>query len=204
MHRTVTIHEEGGVICDTQAGYGLISRSLHWLMALLFAWQFTSALLHYFADDTAAEAFFWSTHLSVGFTLYLLSLVRGAWALANWRRRPAHSGSPLERAASIGHLALYSLMIIVPLLAILRAIGNGRGMQVYGLELIALGGEPNPLLTSPANVVHGVLGWALLALVVGHVGMALLHGMVWRDSTLDRMTKGWSAAPASSTLQERM
>ncbi|MFG1412054.1 cytochrome b [Xanthobacter sp. VTT E-85241] len=204
MHQTATIHEKGGVICDTQAGYSLISRALHWLMALLFAWQFTSALLHFFADDTAVKAFFWATHASVGFTLYLLSLVRGAWALANWRRRPTHSGSPLERAASMGHLALYSLMIIVPLLAILRAIGNGRGMRVYGLELIAPGGEPNLLLTTPANVAHGVLGWTSLVLTVGHVGMVLLHSVVWRDATLDRMTKGWSVAPASSTLKEPM
>lgn len=86
-------------LSDTMAGYGLVSRSLHWLMALLFAWQFTSALLHAFAPDTPVESFFWSTHYSVGFTLYILALLRGIWGLVNLRRRPHHDGTLLGRAA---------------------------------------------------------------------------------------------------------
>lgn len=179
-------------ISDTRAGYGLVSRSLHWLMALLFVWQFTSALLHAFLPDTQVEGLFWSTHYSVGFTLCVLAILRGAWGLMNLRRRPRYGGSLLERAAALGHLSMYILMILVPSLAIVRAIGNGRGLSVYGVQLVAPGGEPTPLLTAPANLAHGVLGWVLLALIIGHVAMALLHGMVWRDSTLDRMTKGRS------------
>lgn len=89
-------------------------------------------------------------------------------------------------------------MILVPGLAILRAVGNDRGMTVYGIELVAAGGEKNPWLTAPADIAHGLLGWVLLALIIGHIGMALLHGFVWRDPALDRMTKGWSGTPASS------
>ena len=47
-------------ISDTRTGYGLVSRSLHWLMAALFIWQFTSALLHALLPDTPVGRFFWS------------------------------------------------------------------------------------------------------------------------------------------------
>jgi cytochrome b561 len=184
-------------LSDTPAGYGPVSRALHWGMASLFGLQFTSSLLHYFADDTPIADFFWGTHYSVGFTLWLLVLLRGAWGLANLRRRPAHEGSRLEaKAATAGHLALYTLMVIVPSLALLRAAGNARGLKVYGLQLIAPGGEANPAMTGPGNLLHGYLGWALLALVVGHVAMALYHGLVRRDGTLRRMARGYGVSPS--------
>ncbi len=188
--------EETGMF-DGRTGYGAVTRALHWGMALLFAWQFTGALLRVLAEDSAIEGFFWSTHFSVGFTLWLLALLRGAWGLANLSRRPGHDGSTaLAAAARLGHLALYLLMIVVPTLAILRAVGRGRGFSVYGIELVAPGGEPIPALTAPANALHGLLGWTLLALIAGHVAMALVHGFVFRDGVLLRMLRGRSARPA--------
>lgn len=183
---------------DQRAGYGLVSRTLHWSMALLFVWQFVTVFLSAVAEDTGIERFFWGTHYSVGFTLWLLVILRGAWGLSQFRRRPRHEGPPLlARAATLGHLALYALMIVVPSLAILRAVGNGRGFAVYGIQLVAPGGEPNPALTGPANLLHGFLGWTLFALIAGHIAMALWHGLVRRDATLTRMTRGPERGPRS-------
>ena len=47
---------------DTPYRYGLVSRGLHWGMALLFVWQFTSAALQLFVEATPLESFFWPTH----------------------------------------------------------------------------------------------------------------------------------------------
>lgn len=163
-------------------------------MATLFAWQFVGAILRIAAKDSAIAGFFWSTHYSLGFTLWLLVLGRGAWGLANLSRRPRHEGSGASAlAAKLGHLALYVLMTLVPTLAILRAVGGVRGFSVYGVQLVAPGGEAIPALTAPGNALHGLLGWALLALIVGHVAMALFHTHVRKDATLDRMTRGASA-----------
>ena len=53
-------------IMDNSQRYGVISRLLHWGMALLFAWQFTSATAHWLFPDTPFEEFFWGTHYPVG------------------------------------------------------------------------------------------------------------------------------------------
>ncbi|WP_290739515.1 cytochrome b [Amaricoccus sp.] len=183
---------------DTPTGYGTVTRALHWGMAALFAWQFASAILRVVAEDTAIEKFFWSTHYSVGFTLWVLVLLRGAWGLANLRRRPRPEGSAaVARAARLGHLALYLLMIAVPSLALLRSAGSGRGLTVWGVEVIARGGEQVRALTAPGSALHAPLGWALLVLIVGHVAMALWHGHVRGDATLTRMTRGSSDRPAA-------
>lgn len=185
-------------LADSRFGYGLVSRTLHWTMALLFVWQFVTVFLSAVAEDTGIERFFWGTHYSVGFTLWVLVLLRGAWGLSQLKHRPPHEGPPLlQRAATLGHLALYLLMVIVPSLAILRAAGNGRGLSVYGIQLVAPGGEANPALTAPANLLHGFLGWTLFVLIAGHIAMALWHGLVRRDATLRHMTRGPERGPRS-------
>lgn len=64
---------------DTPVRYGSVTRFLHWGMAILFAWQFSSALLRVFAEDISIEKFFWSTHPSTGTLILILAVTRGAW-----------------------------------------------------------------------------------------------------------------------------
>lgn len=181
---------------DHPAGYGVVSRAFHWIMAAFIVWQLVTVLTRILANDTALANFFWGTHFSVGFTIFVLAILRGAWGLSNLSNRPSHEGpAPLRAAATIGHFAMYALMIVVPFLAILRAANNGRGFSVYGVQLVAPGGEPNPALTAPASALHGLLGFVLFILIAGHIAFALWHGLARRDGTLDRMTKGRSARP---------
>lgn len=175
---------------DHPEGYGSVSRALHWLMAALFAWQFLSAILHAIDREMPVARFFWSWHMSVGFLLLVAVVLRGAWALVNLGNRPAHAAGFLGAAARVGHLALYLLMLAVPILATLRAYGSGRGLSVFGIEVFAGGGERIPALMAPANAAHGLLGWALLALVLGHTTMALANAYLWREDTLTRMWRG--------------
>ncbi len=159
-------------------------------MAALFAWQFISAILHAIDREMPVTRFFWSWHMSVGFLLLVAVVLRGIWALVNLGNRPPHAAGFLGTAARLGHLALYILMAAVPLLATLRAYGSGRGLSVFGIQVFAGGGERIPALIAPASAAHGLLGWALLVLVLGHVVMALAHTYLWREDTLTRMVRG--------------
>lgn len=179
---------------DDPKGCGRISCAFHWGMALLFAWQFTSAALHFLAPDTPAEAFFFGRHFDVGFLLWCLVWLRGAWGLANLSRRPAHAGPAwLGRAATLGHLALYLLMIAVPSIALLRAYGSERGFSALGIELFAPRDTEIEWMVELGGALHGELGWTLMALVAGHLAMALWHGFARRDGTLERMWRGRAA-----------
>ena len=41
---------------DASDGYGVISKSFHWLMAFLFAWQFGGAMLRLAETENAVQA----------------------------------------------------------------------------------------------------------------------------------------------------
>ncbi|MHB0704259.1 cytochrome b [Roseomonas mucosa] len=185
---------------DTPARYGLVSRALHWGMALLFAWQFAGMVVKVTAGRTPLTAFLVGTHASVGALLFLLILLRGAWGLYNLRRRPPHEPGPLGLAARLGHLALYALMLAVPALALLRQYGSGRAFAPFGIPLWPASGERIEALVAPANTAHGLLAWTLLALIGGHIAMVLLHRFLWRDGVLARMAgraRGAHPAPVS-------
>lgn len=176
-------------VFDHRGGYGLVSRALHWGIALLMAWQAASALLHYFADDTPVSDVFFASHMTIGVLLLVLTALRGVWGLVNATRRPPHAHR-LDRLAALGHLAIYAGMLVVPGVALVRAYGGGRGFSVFGVQLFPAFEPKIDWMVGLGSALHGLLGWILLLLIAGHIAMALLHQYVWKDGRLTRMTVG--------------
>ena len=172
---------------DTPERYGRVARLLHWGMALILLWQFTGMILRLILGRTPLMAFWVGTHQSVGTVLLALILLRLAWAWVNRGRRPAQPRTAAGRAARLGHAALYALLVIVPALSLLRAFGNGRGYAFLGHQLVPRSGVRIEWMSAPADLLHAKLAWLLLALIIGHAAMALLHHFVWRDGVLRRM-----------------
>lgn len=44
---------------DSPSGYGFVTRLLHWSMAVLFVWQFATAILHLVDDNSAVVDTVW-------------------------------------------------------------------------------------------------------------------------------------------------
>jgi cytochrome b561 len=172
---------------DTPNHYGSVTRLLHWTMALLLFWQLGGMIMKSVLGRVPLMKFWVGTHASVGALILALVVVRALWALRNRRRRPAYSSNAIGQAARIGHILLYLLMIVVPALALFRMAGSGKGVTLFGIEFAAPTGQEIAWMTAPANAVHGLLAWTLLALIAGHVAMVLVHRFGWRDDTLSRM-----------------
>ncbi|MEQ8896362.1 MAG: cytochrome b [Roseovarius sp.] len=175
-------------LTDTPDRYGLITRTLHWGMALLFAAQFLSAAAHWaLPRENATRELLWSYHYTLGATLFLLVLLRGAWGLANLPRRPEHTGGLIGRAAVAGHVAIYALMVIVPFTRLLAAAGSDRGFTYFGLQIFAAREAEIAWMQAPSEL-HGEMGWVLALLILGHIAMAVIwHRLIRRDDVLQRM-----------------
>ena len=169
---------------DSRERYGAVSRILHWGMAALIAWQFLTAITRVVAEDSALDKFLWATHKHSGVLLLVLIILRGAWALSNARNRPEVSsvGGPMpapptaSTAARLGHRAMYGLILVIPVLALMRQYGSGKAFSPFGLPFMP-GFDTGKIewLMAPASLFHGALGWLLLATIVGHITMALVH-----------------------------
>jgi len=95
--------------------------------------------------------------------------------------------SPVQNlAAKLGHLALYGLMIVTPVLGWLLLSASGKPIPFFGLELPALITE-NKELAKSLKEIHetiGELGYYLIAI---HVLAALYHHYIRKDNALTRM-----------------
>lgn len=127
-------------------------------------------------------------HLSVGTTILLVMVIRVLWRWAS-PPPPAPAGSPpvLRTAAALTHVALYALLIVLPLMGWANASSRGWPVRLFGLiplPTIAAAGSP---FAHELGDVHAKTAIVLLVLVGLHVLAALVHRLVLRDQTLRRM-----------------
>lgn len=170
---------------DNSHRYGSVTRFLHWGIALILLWQMFTVAVRVTLEDSALDAFTWSTHRPLGAILLLLGTIRLVWALVNWTRRPP----ALSLAARLGHIALYGLLIVVPALGLLRHYGAGRPFDVFGLPLFSgFDGEIQWLMWL-GNQFHSSLGWLLITLIVGHTAMVVWHRK--RAGQVDVLPRMW-------------
>jgi cytochrome b561 len=106
-------------------------------------------------------------------------------------------GKLTQVAARAGHLALYALMIAMPVSGYLGSTAGGRAVSWFGLlELPRLVAKDRNLAVA-ASWAHLVFAWMLAFVLATHLSAVVWHAMIKRDSVLTRM---WpSFRPASSS-----
>ncbi|MBE7377102.1 cytochrome b [Pseudomonas lopnurensis] len=172
------------MVNDSRDRYGSISRSFHWLMALLIVWQFLKL------GDRIAEGEHWigqalvPWHVSLGVLLMILVVLRILWAASQLKRRPLHAPATALLVKG-GHLALYACMVLMPITGVLFMLGNGYGLKVFGMQLAEKG--PEIAWAATLGGLHSPLAWLTVLLVVGHIGMAFYHRLARRDDIMQRM-----------------
>lgn len=130
-----------------------------------------------------------SYHKWGGIIVLLLVVVRIVLRLLKGAPPLPATMSPLARlAAHAGHLALYVLMLAVPLSGWLMSSAYGIPVVLFGVlplpDLIAA----NPALAEQLGEVHELLNQLLLITVILHVLAALKHHFIDRDGLLQRMS----------------
>jgi cytochrome b561 len=181
---------------DTGLRYGRITRILHWTIAFLLCWQFSGLVFGRIFGRSSVSDLLNSTHGSLGAAILGLAVARAVWGFLNLKNRPAHERGALGLAARAGHLVLYVLMLAIPAMAILRAAGSQWGLSLFGFQIVPPGGENTTWMMAPANLLHSALAWTLLAMIGGHILMALIHRFIWNDDVVGRMTGTADVAPA--------
>ncbi|WBT38479.1 cytochrome b [Hyphomicrobium sp. DMF-1] len=177
-------------IRDTLAGYGLVSRLIHWLMAIAIFAMFGLGLwmvdLDYYSPYYHTAP---SIHKGVGILLLIALAVRFGWRLANVK--PSDEGfTDFEKTASrVVHRGFYPLLLALMVSGYLISTADGRPIDVFGLFSVPSPGE-NKGLEDTAGVVHAYLAYFTIALAAAHAAGALKHHFVDRDRTLSRMWSG--------------
>ena len=106
-----------------------------------------------------------------------------------------------QRAARLGHTALYGSMVVLPASGYIASNFSKHGVKFFGHALPPWGPDM-PSVYAAFNLVHVVTGWVLAVLIVGHVLAALRHAWIGHESVFARIWPWQSArnAPVAAPL----
>jgi cytochrome b561 len=186
QRRTASEPGRGGAAATA---YTRVAAWLHWLIGLLLIAEIAfGLLLDVIAPrGTPARGGVINLHKSFGVVLGLLIVARIGWRIVHapppW---PATMSARRQRAARAGHAALYASMLVAPLAGYLGSNFSTHGLRFFGATL-APWGPDWPLAYSFLVALHDASTYLLLALIVGHVAMALEHALVERDGLFARI-----------------
>jgi cytochrome b561/polyisoprenoid-binding protein YceI len=174
--------------------YTPAAKGLHWLITLII---FVLFPLGWVMDDfTGLQKFqAFNLHKSLGLTVLALMVLRAVWRF--FHPVPELPASIPERqriAAHAVHALFYMGVFAITLAGWALISASDRPSVFFNMTAI----PKLPLLSSlpPADMkayhhflegAHGLLGWALLALIVLHIASALYHGIVLKDGVLSSM-----------------
>lgn len=177
-------------IRDNRDSYGIVTRLLHWFMALAIVAMFALGL--WMVTLTYYDPYYRLAphiHRSVGIILLMLLVFRLAWRLSSTHPYEP-SLSNLERMLSqSAQWAFYALLFALATTGYLISTADGRALRVFDwFEIPAVIVQKG--LEDTAGNVHEILAYALIGLAVVHAAAALKHHFYDRNSVLKRMTSG--------------
>lgn len=165
-------------------------RVLHWLTVLCLAMAATLILLRTELDGRALRQWLLEGHRHFGLLVLVLFALRVGLRLRLRTLPPGPPASlPMRLAAGTTHVAMYGLMLALPLLGWALSGAFGKTVYFFGIPLPALV-APDGDLGDTLGMWHLNAAWALLALVLLHIGAALWHHLVLRDGLLRRVLPG--------------
>ncbi len=194
---------------NTETQYGAVTKTFHWTIAVLVLCLLAVGLT---MDDLPLGAFkltVYNLHKSFGITVLALMICRICWHIYNHRPNAVDTLQRWEKIASSAvHYALYVLLIAMPITGWLFSSAAGRTVHVFGLITL-----PDLVIVDKAvaknfRELHGDIGTLIMIVVGLHIGAALRHHFIQKDSVLKRMLPAISflalllfATPASADVQ---
>lgn len=152
------------------------ARFFHWLVALLIIGAIVSGLVAEEMPLSPAKLDLFIWHKSLGITVLWLFFLRLAWRLAGGNPGPAAGISEEHaRLAEWGHAALYGMMLLLPISGWVLNSAADFPFRWFGWLAIPDLTAPNQELKEWGEAVHGVLAYVLMAMLAGHVVMAVRH-----------------------------
>jgi cytochrome b561 len=181
------------VLKNSDARYGLVTKSFHWLVFLLILKQF--ALATVMLTMPAGETIFGYTqgaiyewHKSIGLLVLLVVLLRFIWRkatpLPEWA--PNLSGSE-KRAIHIIERGLYLCMLLMPVSGFLFVMTGGFGVKLFNVwDLPRLVPEQS-VVARVAQLTHAATATGLVAMLIAHWTVTFRHEARHADGYVQRM-----------------
>lgn len=169
-------------------GYSGIAKLLHWVVAACVLTMIPVGLIMNPVGPGTLQNVLYTVHRSLGVLVLFLMLIRLVYRLMHGAPAPEPTLNAMQRIVShLVHMALYPLIIAQALIGWIATSAYGAQISFFGLFPVPALVAKDQSLSEPLFQVHMLLGFAIAALLVMHIGAALFHYFVRKDGVLQRM-----------------
>lgn len=171
---------------QTNQNWPRIMRVIHWVSAVAVVGAVGAVWGHeLYAKGTPQRVLLMHMHFTIGLLIAGLTLLRVVT-----RTRTAAPTHPMpsivKRAATVGHIALYSALLLLPLTGYLAVASHGKPIPLLGgLQLPAI--TVTEEIGDLAESVHELLATVLLTALGAHLLGVLFHARILKDKVLNGM-----------------
>lgn len=168
--------------------YSRASKFLHWVTALLIFGVLPMGFILEDLPEGRVQNLGYDLHRSFGFVILLLAAARIA-VRKIYGVPEAYAGlTPLERRLSTAtHHTLYMLLILTPLLGWAATSAFPVTISIFWLFNLPPLAPQSEALSKVLFKLHEISAIAIVVLLVGHIGGALMHRLIKRDGVMERM-----------------
>jgi cytochrome b561 len=174
---------------NTPSHYGLISKLLHWTIAVLIlglVWLGAYMVELSYFDKWYNQSL--SLHKSLGLLVFALAGFYFTWKIFS----PSPIGLAVaprwqQISARLVHAGLMLLMVAIPLSGYLISTSAGKPVDFFGLFEVPPPARNNKEIRDLAITLHYYCAYGIVLLVVAHAGAAVKHQLFDKDGTLARM-----------------
>ena len=172
-------------LTNTLAEYGLISKLLHWLSAILLLVQIPLGFYLVDLDFGEERINVENIHVILGLTIFYIVIIR----LINKILNPTPKLDPSifkgqVFLAKMNHILLYFTILSITISGILKKLFNGETLVIFFREIKL---NDNFELADQFYNIHILSNYTIMVLIGIHLIAVIVHRLFFKDNLLKKM-----------------
>jgi len=172
-------------IKNTITEYGVISKILHWVSALLLLIQIPIGFYLVDLDFGEQKINIENIHIIIGLSIFYLVILRLFIKIINPTPKLEPSIFKGQKfLAKLNHLLLYVTILSISISGIFKKLFNGEKLVILFKEIKI---HDNFELADQFYEIHILSNYLMIALIAIHILAVIVHKIFFNDSLLKRM-----------------
>ena len=170
---------------NTLTEYGLISKLLHWVSALLLFAQIPLGFYLVDLEFGIERINLENIHITIGLSIFYLVILRLLYKSLNPTPKLGPSVFTGQKfLAKLNHVLLYVTILSITISGISKKLFNGETLTIFYKKIQI---QDNFGLSELFYDIHVVSNYVLIGLIIIHILAVIVHKLFFDDNLLKRM-----------------
>ena len=170
---------------NTLSEYGIISKLLHWLSAILLFVQIPLGFYLVDLDFGPERLTVEDIHVAVGLSIFYLVILRLLNNIINPTPKLAPSIFKGQKfLAKLNHVMLYVTILSITISGILKKLFNGETLVIFFKEIKI---QDNFVLADQFYNIHIFSNYTIIALIALHIFAVIIHKLFFNENLLKKI-----------------